>query len=214
MVFTVTKMTLMTARRTAAAPCTQGRNRRRWNEEARVVQGDEREKKSSRRVWLAGTRASGVKKLTFWQKRSLTHGFYGSLSPSTSPPPDRWVQRDGYGESDLRGEVADRDHEHYTERKQQGNLVQTTTCCCEQVDVSGGRALLISSYQGRRYFLAKADQHARLMSRARKMVRALTRPQRLMPPIKLRTRRHPRPGGWLLSSCSRPCRCSPQIPGG
>ena len=36
--------------------------------------------------------------------------------------------------------------------------MQTTTCCCEQVDVSGGRALLISSYQGRRYFLAKADQ--------------------------------------------------------
>ena len=40
-------------------------------------------------------------KLAFWQKYFLTHGFYGFTPPSTFPPSDRWIQREGYDGLDL-----------------------------------------------------------------------------------------------------------------
>ena len=51
---------------------------------------------------IAGTLQVTVKKVkSFWQKHILTRDFYGSTFSSTSLQPDRWIQREGYGEPNL-----------------------------------------------------------------------------------------------------------------
>ena len=51
---------------------------------------------------VAGTQQVGVKKVkSFWQKHLITRDFYRSTLSSTLLQPNRWIQREGYGEPNL-----------------------------------------------------------------------------------------------------------------